>query len=169
MNGTTSAQGLRAPSIGSATEAGMHKARTGTRVATAYSEHAPGLARLAFLLTGDAWLAEDLVQEAFVRAVGRFVHLRRSEALHAYLRRTVVNLVGKHVRRAKLERAYVVQAAPGSRAASQPDVALQEELWCALRKLPHRQRAALVLRFYEDLSERSSRSCIEALRQCENR
>jgi RNA polymerase sigma-70 factor (sigma-E family) len=131
----------------------MRERRTADRLATAYAEHAPGLARLAFLLTGDARLAEDLVQEAFVRAVGRFVHLRRPEALYAYLRRTVVNLVGKHARRAKLERAYVAERRSGSRAASLPDVALQEELWSALRTLPHRQRAALVLRFYEDLSE----------------
>lgn len=40
--------------------------------------------------------------------------------------------------------------------ASQPDVALREQLWAALRELPYRQRCALVLRFYEDVSEREA-------------
>jgi RNA polymerase sigma-70 factor (sigma-E family) len=125
------------------------------RLSDAYAQHASDLGRLAFLLTGDAGLAEDLVHEAFVRAFARYEQLRRPEAIGAYLRRTVVNLAGKHFRRARSERAFLERAmvAPASRVAEH-DVVVREQLWSALQQLPYGQRAALVLRFYEDLSER---------------
>jgi RNA polymerase sigma factor (sigma-70 family) len=64
-----------------------------------YVRHAPESIRLAFLLTGDRALAEDLVQEAFARLVGRLRHLRDPSAFGAYLRRTIVNLATSHFRR----------------------------------------------------------------------
>lgn len=131
--------------------------RAQRRLGLAYEEHASQLARLAFLLTGDAALAEDLVHEAFARALARFAHLRRPESLRAYLQRTVVNLAGNHFRRGRNERAFLARAGSITPAATtDPDVELREHLWSALRQLPHRQRAALVLRFYEDLSERDT-------------
>ena len=57
-----------------------------------YVRHAPEGIRLAFLLRGDRALAEDLVQEAFARLVGRLRHLRDPGVFGAYLRRTIVNL-----------------------------------------------------------------------------
>jgi RNA polymerase sigma-70 factor (sigma-E family) len=127
------------------------------RITAAHSEHASGLGRLAFLLTGDQAVAEDLVQEAFVRAFARFGYLRSPDALGAYLRRTIVNLAGKHHQRRRRERALSM-AAPSSplAAVGRPDVESRELLWAALQQLPHRQRAALVLRFYGDLSERDA-------------
>jgi RNA polymerase sigma factor (sigma-70 family) len=74
----------------------------------------------------------------------------------AYLRRTVVNLAHKHFRRERTERAYVQANQEALVAVSPPDVLLREELWQALRKLPYRQRCALVLRFYEDVSEKEA-------------
>ncbi len=126
------------------------------RLDAAYLEHAPALGRLAYLLTGDAAVAEDLVQEAFVRAFARFAHLRRQEALAAYLRKTVVNLTHKHFRRLSTERACAEAVRVSGDLGWPPDVALREQLWAALRKLPYRQRCALVLRFYEDLSEKEA-------------
>jgi RNA polymerase sigma-70 factor (sigma-E family) len=122
-----------------------------------YRRHAPAAGRLAYLLTGDRTAAEDLVQEAFVRLVGRFRHLRVPDAFEAYLRRTIVNLHTSQLRRRRLERAHVARersARPD--VASLPDVDAREDLWRALRGLPPRQRAAIVLRFYEDLSERET-------------
>ena len=78
------------------------------RLAELYVRHADAAGRLAYLLTGDRALAEDLVQEAFVRAARRLVHLRDPEAFPAYLRRTVVNLAMSHFRHRKVERAYLV-------------------------------------------------------------
>jgi len=128
------------------------------RLEELYVRNAPGALRLAYFLTGNRELAEDLVQEAFVRVAGRFRHLRIPDAFDAYLRRTVVNLFTSHLRRTKLERAYVERNGADARvSAFEPgDPAARDELWRALHTLPERQRAAIVLRFYEDLSERQS-------------
>src|SRR5213083_2990999 len=81
-------------------------AETG-RLGELYVRHADDAVRLAYLLTGDRALAEDLVQDAFVRLAGRLVHLRDPGAFEAYLRRTVVNLANSFYRRKRLERAYL--------------------------------------------------------------
>src|ERR687887_898790 len=77
------------------------------RLGDLYLRHADEAVRLAYLLTGDRHLAEDLVQDTFVKLAGRLVHLRDPGAFHAYLRRTVVNLTNSHYRRKRLERAYL--------------------------------------------------------------
>jgi hypothetical protein len=59
-----------------------------------YRQHAPRALGLAFLLTADWHLAEDLVQEAFVRVAGRFRHLRDPSGFEAYLRRSEVTSTG---------------------------------------------------------------------------
>lgn len=79
----------------------------GGRLAALYEAHAPEAARLAYLLTGDRALAEDVVHQAFVRLLGRFRDLRHPEAFRAYLRTTVVNMTRSHFRRRRVERAYV--------------------------------------------------------------
>jgi len=124
------------------------------RLEDLYVRNAPSALRLGYFLTGNRELAEDLVQEAFVRVAGRFRHLRVPDAFDAYLRRTIVNLYTSQLRRTKLERAYVARhgAAP-SIATESSDPATRDELWRALHTLPERQRVAIVLRFYEDLSE----------------
>jgi RNA polymerase sigma-70 factor (sigma-E family) len=128
-----------------------------SRLEDLYVRNAPGALRLAYFLTGNRELAEDLVQEAFVRVAGRFRHLRMPEAFDAYLRRSVVNLFTSHLRRAKLERAYVARHGTDPSVVSERgDPAARDELWRALHTLPERQRAAIVLRFYEDLSEHQS-------------
>jgi RNA polymerase sigma factor (sigma-70 family) len=90
--------------------------------------------------------------------VGRFRHLRKPDAFEAYLRRAIVNLHTSGLRRRRLEREWLSRegAASASRVAAQPDVGAREDLWKALGTLPARQRAALVLRYYEDLSERET-------------
>jgi RNA polymerase sigma-70 factor (sigma-E family) len=128
-------------------------------LADLYVRHVPGANRLAFLLTGDRAAAEDLVHDAFVRCVGRFGHLRAHEAFEAYLRRTIVNLHASGLRRLRVERAFLAKAkgdAGRATATPMPDVATREDLWGRLRTLPPRQRAVLVLRYYEDLSERET-------------
>jgi RNA polymerase sigma-70 factor (sigma-E family) len=123
------------------------------RLAELYVAHAPEGIRLAFLLTGDWALAEDLVQDAFTRLVGRLQHLRDPGAFGAYLRRTIVNLATSHFRHRRVERAYLErQAAAPSREGS-PNEALDETMHSVLLRLSQRQRAAIVLRFYEDLSD----------------
>ena len=131
--------------------------RPGDRMAELYALHAPGAARLAYLLTSDRDLAEDLVQEAFVRLLRRYHDLRDPASFDAYLRKTVVNLSRKHFRRGRVERAHLEKERGRASAGHEgPDLETREEAWAALGALPSRQRVALVLRYYEDLSERET-------------
>ena len=128
-----------------------------SRLEELYVRHAPDAVRVAYLLTGDPALAQDLGQEAFVRVAARLVHLRNPDAFGAYLRQTVVNLVRMHARRRRSERAALQRAAARpAEPVAEPDVAGRDSLRRALLQLPVRQRAAIVLRFYEDLSERDA-------------
>ncbi len=118
-----------------------------------YVAYAPDGIRLAFLLTGDRALAEDLVQDAFVRIVGRLRHLREPNAFWTYLRRTIVNLATSHFRHGRVERAYLDRLAAAPAALANDHDELDETMHRVLLGLPQRQRAAIVLRFYEDLSD----------------
>jgi RNA polymerase sigma-70 factor (sigma-E family) len=124
-----------------------------SRLGELYVRHAPEGIRLAFLLTGDRALAEDLVQDAFARLVGRLRHLRDPGAFGGYLRRTIVNLATSHFRHRKVERAYLERIAAAPAAQTNPNEQLDETMHRALLRLPERQCAAMVLRFYEDLSD----------------
>jgi RNA polymerase sigma-70 factor (sigma-E family) len=135
--------------------------RGNTTMADLYSAFAPGAARLAYLLTGDTHLAEDLVQEAFLRMLGRFENLRKPASFQAYLHRTIVNLSRKHWRRRELESRYAGREQTLKEHVDAPDVETTDEMWAAVQALPYRQRAAIVLRFYEDLSEHQTAELLD--------
>ena len=116
-----------------------------------YREHAPAGATLAFLLTGDAHLAEDLSQEAFIRTASAIWRIRDRSSFGAYLRRTIVNLCRAHFRKLRVERRVSALGVVTRDAEPPPDS--DDRLIAALKTLPERQRAAVVLRYYEDLSE----------------
>ncbi len=115
-------------------------------LADLYRERYVPMVRLAYLMVGSSTVAEDLVQDAFARMHRHWDH---AEHPRAYLRTAVVNACRSHLRRLALERAYRRHPSADGQGA----VAEADELFDALAKLPARQRAALVLRFYEDLSE----------------
>jgi len=117
-----------------------------------YRAHAPEALRLAYLLTGDRVLAQDLTQDAFVKLLGHFQDLRNRDAFWWYLRRTIVNLSRSHFRRRQVERAYLRRQRPPETVAA-PDVGERERIRRALLKLRPEQRAAVVLRYYEDMTE----------------
>jgi RNA polymerase sigma-70 factor (sigma-E family) len=109
-----------------------------------YEDQFPSMVRLAVALTGSEALAEDLVQDAFVRV---HAHWERVVTPTAYLRRAVVNACRSSQRRQARERERAL-------AAVEPSVELgADELFDALERLPYRQRAAIVLRFYEGLPD----------------
>lgn len=118
-----------------------------------YRAHAAEALRLGYLLTGDRGLAEDLAQDAFVKVLGRFHDLRNRDAFWWYLRRTIVNLSTSHFRRQRVERSWLARQRPDEAANDAHDVGERDRLRCALMSLRPEQRAAIVLRFYEDLSE----------------
>ena len=114
------------------------------RLLTLYEVEREAMVRLAHLLTGSPTLAEDLVQDAFVRVYGSLDDVAEPGA---YLRRTVVNLCHSHHRRQGVEERWRERQPP-------PTPTLPPELdetWRALATLPDRQREALVLRFHCDL------------------
>jgi RNA polymerase sigma factor (sigma-70 family) len=123
------------------------------RLAELYERHVGRAVALAALVGGDADAAEDIAHEAFIRSAGRLSGLRDPSAFDAYLRRTVVNLCRARARRAAIERRYVRWLAPRENTLAPSRTEDQDVLWRTLRDLPHRQRAAVVLRYYEDLSE----------------
>ena len=115
---------------------------------------------LAYLLTGQRQLAEDLAQDAFVRVASRLRDVS-PDAFGAYLRQTVVNLVRSHYRHARVQRRYADRIAAdaerhraaGEAASESFETDARGELWSALQALPARQREAIVCRFYLDMSE----------------
>lgn len=122
------------------------------RLGALYARHAGPASRVAYLMTADRHLAEDITQEAFIRICARFGHLRNPEAFAGYLRRTVINLAREHARRAKLARERTrFLVAPNSVGEMPPTP--RDDLRRALIELPARQRAAVVMRYYADLSE----------------
>jgi|SRR5579862_2345789 RNA polymerase sigma-70 factor (sigma-E family) len=106
------------------------------------AQHEPML-RLAYLLTQSRPVAEDLVQDSFIRIQPRLDQL---DSPVAYLRRTVTNACYSYHRRRRREEAVLVEP-------PRPGEPEHDELWDALAKLAPRRRAALVLRYYLDLSE----------------
>jgi RNA polymerase sigma-70 factor (sigma-E family) len=112
----------------------------------------PSLLRFGYVLTGDPHRGEELVQSALVTTYRRWRHLRHEEP-HAYVRRAIVNahtsLWRRHRREAPLPEGFDLPARSDG-VTRYDDV---DQVLRALRVLPPRQRAVIVLRYYDDLSE----------------
>lgn len=104
------------------------------------------LCRLAYLLTGDASRAEEVVMDAFVRSMARWRDVREPGA---YVRRAVVNLSSNRRRRAFFERRHPLDAGAAAIELAEP----ADDVWAAVRALPPKQRAAVVLRYWDDLGD----------------
>ncbi len=110
--------------------------------------------RLAFLLTGDLDSAEDLLQAAYAKVYPRWDQVRTYDVPDAYLRRVMVSLRTSWWRRHR-NREWSTADLPehGSGPDAATGVTESQALLVALRRLPDRQRAAVVLRHWCDLSE----------------
>jgi RNA polymerase sigma-70 factor (sigma-E family) len=110
------------------------------------------LRRVGFLLTGDWDQAEELAQEAMARTWAVWPRVRSYDRPAAYARKVLVNRHRSLLRRALVEARHLVASRPQER--QEPDFGGDDlVLWQALQRLPARQRAAIVLRFYLDLPE----------------
>lgn len=114
----------------------------------------PALLRTAYLLTGHRGDAEDLLQTALAKTYLAWDRIRDREALDAYVRRVMVNTHTSWWRRRKLDE-HPTDVLPERHVDRDQaeGLALHDALWTALAALPRRQRAMVVLRYYEDLSE----------------
>jgi RNA polymerase sigma-70 factor (sigma-E family) len=121
-------------------------------VTALYRDHALGLIRLAHVMLGDKAAAEDVVQEAFCGLYRRWEHLAQPEKALPYLRSSVLNGCRSVLRRTRRETRAPVWTPPLS---ADPTLTSDQRrlLIDAMRHLPERQREALVLRFYLDLSD----------------
>ena len=109
--------------------------------------------RLAYLLTGDRQLAEDIAAEAFARVLARWSDDIRDPG--AYLRRAVVNTVNSSFRRRGTERRMgpLLHVPTDDRDRVAGGVVDRDVVLAALAQLPPQQRTVLVLRYYDDRSE----------------
>ena len=110
----------------------------------------PSLLRFGYALTGNPHDAGDLVQETLERVGLRWATVSRNGNPDAYVRRAMVNARTSRWRRRRSETLVAEIPETGVRTRDRFD---DEPLWQALRELPARQRAVIVLRYYEDLSE----------------
>ncbi|RGC69726.1 RNA polymerase sigma-E factor [Micromonospora sp. MW-13] len=115
----------------------------------------PALLRYAAVLAGDRDLAQDVVQDALIRAHARWGRISRMDRPDLYLRRMVLTeYLSWHRRKARRAALFEARRAPVEHG---PDHAVghaeRDGLWARLAALPERQRAVLVLRYYEDLSD----------------
>ena len=142
------------PEHGSAEHGPAGPADARQAVTALYQAHALGLIRLAVVMLGDQPAAEDVVQEAFCGLYRRWHALADSERALSYVRSSVINGCRTALRRRVRQLTGVRRGPPGESAES---VALLSEehrqVLAAIRRLPARQREALVLRYYLDLDE----------------
>lgn len=112
------------------------------------------LVRFGYFLTGDVQSGEDLAQTALARLYLKWDTIRQAEAIDAWVRRVMVNEHTSWWRRAWRHREVLDWDGrtrpdlPGP-----PDHVPDRDLWAVVQSLPPKQRAAVALRFYEDLSE----------------
>jgi len=122
--------------------------RVGDDFASYVAARGDALLRLAFVLTGNAADAQDVVQDALSRVLPRWDRIAKADNVDAYVRRMVVNAHISWWRRFRRRESPVEQVHDSTVPAPVGDVGL----WAACAALPRDQRVAVVLRFYEDLS-----------------
>lgn len=111
--------------------------------------------RYATVLTADPDLAEDIVQDVLIRVHRRWRRVQACDRPELYVRRAIVNAYVSW-RRTWSVRNLVPFGSPPDRAAPEPPGSEPSELWERMCRLPHRQRAAVVLRYYEGLTDAES-------------
>jgi RNA polymerase sigma-70 factor (sigma-E family) len=124
-------------------------------VTVMYSTHYRSLVRLAALLVRDVATAEEVVQDSFLAMHGAWRRLRDNDKALSYLRQSVVNRSRSVLRHRVVVDRNAPKPAPDMPSAEQGALTLLERtaVVSALRSLPPRQREALVLRYYGNLSE----------------
>ena len=129
----------------------------GDALTTLHRENYAGLVRMATIVLGDPGLAEQVVQDAFVRLQMRWRGMRGIDRPAAYLRSAVLNGCRSQLRRHRVRDRHAARrtappalAGPESAALARDD---HDRVIAALRTLPARQREAVVLRYYLDLGE----------------
>jgi RNA polymerase sigma-70 factor (sigma-E family) len=122
-------------------------------VTALYQAHALSLARLALLMLGDRDAAQDVVQDAFFGLYRRWDKLASVGAAPAYLRASVLNGCRTLLKKRSRPALHAVEEPLESAEAALMHTEEQRAMLAAIRRLPARQREALVLRYYLDMTE----------------
>jgi RNA polymerase sigma-70 factor (ECF subfamily) len=105
---------------------------------------------LVYAMTGSRWAAEDLAQEAFLRAHRDWAHVGEMSSPGGWVRRVALNLARSRWRRLRSE--AKVRLLTSAEAVSESPVSNTDEFWAEVRRLPNRQAHAVVLHYVEDRS-----------------
>ena len=119
------------------------------------------LVRTAYLLTGSHHEAEDLVQTALTKTYLAWHRIRKPDAADAYVRRVMINEHASWWRRAWRHRERSTSSVPEPVVEPPADVGEHEQIWQLICDLPPRQRAVIVLRYYEDLTPREVAAALD--------
>ena len=121
-----------------------------------FEEHHAELSRLAYLMTGETSVADDLAADALTEVWRHWDRVAAAGDPAAYARGIVANLTRGWIRRQGRARRGLrfLELSGAGRRRSEPDVPAVLDVRSALRRLPHRRRACVVLRYGFDLSER---------------
>ena len=111
------------------------------------------LYRTAYLMVGEHALAQDLLQEALTKTYVAWPRLREVSNAEAYTRRAITNTAISWSRKKSWHERPTESLPDRAVLTGGDELGTRDWLWRELQQLPPRQRAALVLRFYEDLSE----------------
>lgn len=118
-----------------------------------FRAHYASLHRVAHLMLGDAAEADEVVMDAFAKALARWRLFRSLDSPPAYLRRVVVNDCRSRVRRRAVERRALALVGRRDDVVNDADHGARVDLWRAVLTLPDRQRACVALRYLDDMRE----------------
>jgi RNA polymerase sigma-70 factor (sigma-E family) len=139
---------------GATADAGLAPAAKDAEFAEYMAARQPSLLRTAYLLTGDRHAAEDLVQTSLAKLYLSWDKVQRRELLDGYVRRIMVNENNSLWRRAWKRKEVATDQVPDRTVVHDShDDGLGAAMWEFVQTLPRKQRAVIVLRFYEDLTE----------------
>jgi RNA polymerase sigma-70 factor (ECF subfamily) len=138
---------MRRPTDGG--EARLQLVRAVESFESFYTREFPLMVAVVYALTGQRWAAEELAQEALLRAYRAWDKVSRYDKPGAWLRRVTINLATSFLRRRLVEARAMAQMALRVRPALDPHPPGEESLWRAVRDLPARQRQVFVL-YYVD-------------------
>jgi RNA polymerase sigma-70 factor (sigma-E family) len=120
-----------------------------------FEQHYAELSRLAYLMTGEAAVADDLAADGLTEVWEHWDRVAAAGNPAAYARGIVANLTRNWIRRqGRGRRLWLLAPLGDDHVRSQPDLPVVLDVRSALRRLPHRRRACVVLRYAFDLSER---------------
>ncbi len=119
-----------------------------------FEEHHADLSRLAYLLTGESNVADDLAADAFVEVWRHWDRVAAADSTLAYARGIVANLARQWIKRRTRERAGLLGLTRVRRPVGEPDTNVVLDVRAALRRLPQRRRECVVLRYAFDVPER---------------